>query len=489
MQRLQMLLSIPEDDRSPNSSRLNRWLYSWKFFILLTIISYLFAIAIRFIWVEQVKANPSFYWNDEIMISTNDGYYFAQGAKDYIKGEKLYPASPSELLISKVTAFLNETLPFSFETIILYMPAFFGSLIVIPIMLIGRALNITYVAFIASLIGGIARSYYNRTMVGYYDSDMLVVVLPTLVIALIIFAICLKEMRYIWRLSIIFILPLLMTASMEWYGNAYIFFTAFLCAVIFYTVVFERHRLFNYQLLILFMLGMLRFSYSTTAIVGLLLCLGFYLMSQKVDEKMRLNILWGLSGALFLYILSQGVFREIFYQVSSYVFRKVFADEAINLSFYGVLQTVREAAQIPFELFAARISGDKPLFYISTLGIVMMMIRYPILIVTLPLVAAGFIAMKGGLRFTVYTVPINALGLGYFLFLSAYYLVFLIQKYRVLTPPFKHSSTPPNMQTISKEGLRPLLYCLCSISLWHRTLHTSKPIKSLRYLTIQRCRY
>ena len=56
------------------------------------------------------------------------------------------------------------------------MPAFFGSLIVIPIVLIGKSIGQIEVGFIAALIASIAWSYYNRTMVGYYDTDLLNIV-------------------------------------------------------------------------------------------------------------------------------------------------------------------------------------------------------------------------------------------------------------------------------------------------------------------------
>ncbi len=54
--------------------------------------------------------------------------------------------------LSRVTALLVKILPFSFETIILWLPAFFGSLLVLPIMLIARVLNMEYAGF----IGGFA---------------------------------------------------------------------------------------------------------------------------------------------------------------------------------------------------------------------------------------------------------------------------------------------------------------------------------------------
>ncbi len=69
------------------------------------------------------------------------------------------------------------------------MPAFFASLIVIPLVLIGQSINRIEVGFIAALVGSIAHSYYNRTMVGYYDTDLLNIVLPVVLLWSLIWAI------------------------------------------------------------------------------------------------------------------------------------------------------------------------------------------------------------------------------------------------------------------------------------------------------------
>ncbi len=113
------------------------------------------------------------------------GYGYAEGARDVLsgthqKGDFSFIDTP----LSRVTALLVKILPFSFETIILWLPAFFGSLLVLPIMLIARVLNMEYAGFIGALLGGITWSYYNRTMVGYYDTDMLTIVLPNLTFGL-----------------------------------------------------------------------------------------------------------------------------------------------------------------------------------------------------------------------------------------------------------------------------------------------------------------
>ena len=110
-----------------------------------------------------------------------------------------------------------------------------------------------------------------------------------------------------------------------------------------------------------------------------------------------------------------GAFDDIFKKLQAYVFRvdSYSLKDELDLKFYNVVQTVREASAIPFETFANRISGHIVTFWISTLGVILMIIRWRVLIITLPMVGLGYLAYQNGLRFTVYAVPIYALGLGY----------------------------------------------------------------------------
>jgi dolichyl-diphosphooligosaccharide--protein glycosyltransferase/undecaprenyl-diphosphooligosaccharide--protein glycosyltransferase len=85
----------------------------------------------------------------------------------------------------------------------------------------------------------------------------------------------------------------------------------------------------------------------------------------------------------------------------------------LNLHFFSVVQTIREAGQIPFETFANRISGHIITFILSVLGFLYLSYRHKIILFALPMVGLGFLALSGGLRFTVYAVPILALGIAF----------------------------------------------------------------------------
>jgi dolichyl-diphosphooligosaccharide--protein glycosyltransferase/undecaprenyl-diphosphooligosaccharide--protein glycosyltransferase len=129
----------------------------------------------------------------------------------------------------------------------------------------------------------------------------------------------------------------------------------------------------------------------------------------------------GLAFALFLLT---GGFAPIWGQLKGYVFKnsvKVIG-ETMPLHFFSVMQTVREAGKIPFETFANRISGHPVAFILSCIGYILMVFRYRVMLLALPMIGLGFLAYVGGLRFTIYAVPGMAFGISYLLFLLSDFL-------------------------------------------------------------------
>ncbi len=372
---------------------------------LLILIAYTFSIAIRLIWVYQFHGEPSFFWNDQLMINTNDGYAYAEGARDIIAGfHQNNDLSYLNTALSKLTYSLTTILPFSFETIILYMPAFFGSLLVIPVLLIGRVLQQERVGFIAALLAGIVWSYYNRTMTGYYDTDMLTIVLPTFVLWALILTIQEQRNRYL------ILLPIFMILYSWWYNQSYSLNIAMATVLLFYTLIFERDNLFNYKALIFMLIALGMFAWYYKLAVALSLFGVFHFLPQASTRKAIFTLL----GIVIAVTLATGGLNPILYQIKGYIFREAIAAEPnLNLHFFSVTKTVREAGQISFETFANRISGHTITFLLSIVGYIMLSLRYRVMWLALPMIGLGFLAYKGGLRFTVYAVPVMALGMGY----------------------------------------------------------------------------
>ncbi|MDQ7083774.1 MAG: STT3 domain-containing protein [Sulfurovum sp.] len=373
--------------------------------MILIFIAYAVSIAVRLIWVYQFSGNDSFMWDGQLMINTNDGYYFAEGARDILNGTIAYKVDTAGAL-SIITVYLTKILPFSFETIILYMPAFLGSLLLVPIILIGYSLNRPYLGFIAGLFAAIVWSYYNRTMIGYYDSDMFNIVTPVFVLWSIIHALTTQKNRYLVLMIVIIV------ASQFWYAKNISLNTAMVFMAVVYVLVKDRNNIFNLKLITFALIGLALIPVYLKAILALVL-FGLFHYKDKLTHK----YIYPLAGFMFVLYLYSGAFYSILSSLNLYIFNRFFPAEVIqgvsSLQFFDVIGTVREAGAIPFETFANRISGHTITFLFSTIGVILLMVRYPILIISLPMVAMGFMAYKSGLRFTVYAVPIYALGFGY----------------------------------------------------------------------------
>jgi dolichyl-diphosphooligosaccharide--protein glycosyltransferase/undecaprenyl-diphosphooligosaccharide--protein glycosyltransferase len=394
-------------------SNLNQENKLTMFYIL---IAFTFSVTIRLIWIYQFFGYEPFIFNNEFMINTNDGYFWAEGARDLISGvdvnsvaqnfydkfHQFNDGSPVNTAASQMTAFFSLVLPFSFESIILYMPVFLSSLVVIPIILIAKKFKNLEMGLISALLASITWSYYNRTMIGYYDTDMLNIVLPMFLLWSIIWAINTKKDIYL----IITALDILVYRW--WYPQSYSLELSFFALILFYTLIWDRKNLYNYKLLAIMMFAMMNFDgfIRFPIVYGI-----YYIFKQKKYDK---YIYYILSLSILLFLLSGG-FNQVWAQLKGYVFKDTIlhSNSGLGLHFYSVMQTIREAGHIPFERFAQRISGHTITFALSFFGYLFLLYRHKIMLFSLPLVGLGFLASVGGLRFTIYAVPILAMGIAF----------------------------------------------------------------------------
>lgn len=371
--------------------------------LLLILIAYIFSIAVRLIWVYQFHGYEPFIYNNQFMINTNDGYYWAEGARDLLAGfHQAGDGSPMDQAASQLTYVFAKLLPFSFETIIFYMSAFMSSLLVVPVILISYSFKRLDVGFIAALLASIALSYYNRTMVGYYDTDMLNIVLPVLLLWSIIWAIGTNHDKFLLFTGVDIII------YRWWYPQSYSLESAFFALILVYALIFDRKNLFNFKLLAIMLFAMM----MTNGLIRLPIVVALYFIFK--NEKFNKYTFYILGAGVIAYLASGG-FEPIWLQLKAYIFRQSIQSESggLGLHFFSVAQTVREAGHVPFSEFASRISGSPVTFVLSVAGYVWLSYRYRIMLLALPLVGLGFIAAVGGLRFTIYAVVPMAFGIAF----------------------------------------------------------------------------
>lgn len=388
---------------------------SLGFFLFLMLLAYIFSVGVRLIWVFQFSGFEQFIWNDELMINTNDGYSFAEGARDILKGShEVNDLSPVTAPLSQLTAFLARIVPVNFETLILYMPTYIGSLLVVPIMFFARLFNQESVGFIAALIGSVVVSYYNRTMTGYYDTDMLVVVIPFLVVCLAIDVLQSENNKFL------FMAPVLVSCTILWHPAVLHVGNGLFVMVLFYMILFERKNKAFYQFLSIFIISLMTLDITIKLVLIGALNFLFVHFEKKLEVKVLIGIMF---LAIFGYIVLGGHGWVMGILESGYFTRVVINEIAPGIAFnyFEVLNTVREAGHIPFETFAHRLSGSTIGFLLSFIGYCVFIYRYKLAILSLPMVILGFFALRGGLRFTVFAVPLMAIGIAYLIIVMAQY--------------------------------------------------------------------
>ena len=398
-------------------SKLKEHFARYDSFYLFLVLAYTFSVLCRLYWVWWASDFDSFKFNDSLMIISNDGYVFAEGARDKIAGfhqpnDLSFIDSPLAIL----TYFVYKLTPFSFESIILYMSVFLSSLIVVPVLLIARIYGNLKAGFVAALLASVANSYYNRTMAGYFDTDMLVISLPMLLIYCMLRFIIKKD-----ALSLI-AMPLIMIFYLWYYPSSYTLNCALIALFVLYALVFHRKETIFYFAGVLMMITLSNEAwYYESALITLL----FALWGFK-NEWFKLKFIIVIFVFAFVFVALSGGFNAIWYQLSFYIFKSDVLNVAQSFAYFNVSQTIQEASNIGLSMFMQRISASELAFLLSCFGLVLLLKQHKSFILALPMLALGFLALRGGLRFTIYAVPVMALGFGFGLF----WLISQIQKFK-----------------------------------------------------------
>jgi dolichyl-diphosphooligosaccharide--protein glycosyltransferase/undecaprenyl-diphosphooligosaccharide--protein glycosyltransferase len=384
-----------------------------KLTIVFVFVAYVFSVLMRYIWIYKMQGNPNITWNGEFLILSPDGYVYAEGAKDILSGTVQNFNSRVTSSLSILTAFLVKNLPFSFETIIFYMSTFFSSLIVIPVFYITKRFGSNYLAFSAAIFSSIVVSYYKRTMSGYYDTDMLIIVLPMFIYWFLIEALSKKDKIF----SALAVLATL--AFSQWLASDIALNLSIVIMVLVYTLLFDRKSLFNYFLFILVLVAALPLSIIFKLPILLFVYTILY-FNEKLNKKVTIIVLFVVFIAFLVVaaMYNKIIFHLIIQKLSYYFAKGVDINNGLYFADSGSM--VMEVGNISYMEFAKRISGNIIIFIFSVVGYILMTLRHKIMIILLPMLMLGFISYgipgfipSAGLRFSFYATPVLAISLMY----------------------------------------------------------------------------
>ena len=201
------ILEIPRD-RSP-----------WYIILLLIVIAYLFSYWVRLEWIEfaqtsyldekgeQVFAHPEMVRDGVALPNTHDSFYFGSIVQKASFGmhqdNHLIPGVYVNGMITALPYWILKFFPdLTIEQLLLWLPVYVSGLVCIPLVLIGRLYGASGWGFFAACLAGVTHSYYNRTLAGYYDTDMFSITSPAFSMFFLLAASRKESVGYLWAATV-----------------------------------------------------------------------------------------------------------------------------------------------------------------------------------------------------------------------------------------------------------------------------------------------
>lgn len=400
--------------------------------VLLCVIAVAIGFFVRLAWIDWASGIESMHWEGQLQPVTHDSYYHGSAIRQHVEGrlvgvEGVPGVVSNHSLVQWPGMLARWILPVSTDTVLLWMPIFLAGLLAIPVLLIGRALGSVWWGFGAAVLSVTAVNYFERTMAGYYDHDMLSLTWMTMITWLLIEADQRASMNWLRAgvMGMIFV-PLLYAAGsiiaiglgLMWiiqrfvrfphspFTRSAIILVAFALALVPFSSgdTLTRH-LWPWLIAVAMVLvasRLLRRSPSPRFFIGAV-AVGLMLVAFTFPWAETLAKISTYAKGVDLGHRSHGVFSEI--------------------SYWDAHRTsIMEAMQVSSGEFGYRLLGSGWIALLAAAGYVVACIRRPLMVCLLPMAAVACFATLGGLRFITWgTVP-AALGASFLAFAIPRYL-------------------------------------------------------------------
>ncbi|MDY7000157.1 MAG: STT3 domain-containing protein [Thermodesulfobacteriota bacterium] len=385
---------------------------------------FLFSLGLR-MFEYPAWCSPEFTVSGEKLMATHDAYAWLAGAK----GTSRYATAP----LSRFVAFLNSVTGLSLGTIGFWLPVFFAPLAALPLCILAGRLGRPEAGLAAGLAAASSIGFFVRTRLGFLDTDVLTLFFATASgswFLLWLSPACRKtwppQKEYPERGGF--------ALSRFWAGAALLGMFLRFYTVYYYSsgrpIVWGLYLMSGAVGLVLakpgnrmpvlmglaLVLGV--WIYGLPALAVAVLIAGIAFFQPEAFQRHRLGLI--LAGVfLALLFLVQG-WRDMaaytglvgqYLKLSPVQETAVTAPSALRLP--SVIQSVREAATLPFLNVMDLIAGHWTLFILAMAGYAFLVWKRPLFLVWLPLLGLGIACFKLGTRFSMYAGPVAGLGLGF----------------------------------------------------------------------------
>ena len=406
------IISLPRDHASP--------------FVVLCFIlaAYLLSFWVRLEWIDYAQANytnelgetvflrPNMVKDGVALPNTHDSFYFGsvvqKAALGMHQNNDLLPGVYQNGMITALPYWLISLFPdLSIEHLLLWLPVYVSGLVCVPLVLIGRLYGSAVWGLGAACLAGITHSYYNRTLAGYYDTDIFAITSPAFSVFFLLAAARNQSTRYLLAAGVSLFLGRFFYGSIQAVTcSLCLGFLGYQVGVSFLTAWYDSskktllekalHALAQpFTVATIIVLSWVLFAESWSAgsvieatpimfFVGLLpLVISLFLLFTPSSHYLRNSFAHLLESKSLPYIAGilllvlaigvlpvanvgpfSGTWSKITGKLQSYsVVGKTgatMASEAEALKFLDVKTTIREASKIPQEVVRNRILADTP---------------------------------------------------------------------------------------------------------------------------------
>ena len=139
--------------------------------VCLLLFSYAFSVGARLLELPYWD-NPEYMLGEEYLLATHDAYHWIAGAAGFEFGAG---HSMSELVrvVSEMTGLVPANAGF-------WMPPFLGGLLAVAVFFWGAFLGFPFAGACAGVLSSLAPSFFARTMLGFYDTDLVILLFAVL---------------------------------------------------------------------------------------------------------------------------------------------------------------------------------------------------------------------------------------------------------------------------------------------------------------------
>lgn len=380
-------MTPPEPTAAPSPRRL----------LVAALLLYAFALAARIGPPAVALDLPVYRAGGEWLLVEPDGYLYLTGARDRLAGNPAAnPRAGEDRGLSVVTAALSRATGRSLGEVAFFLPAFAGSLLVVPVLLLGAGGGSLLAGVLAALLAATAWGHLYRTIPGYFTPEMLNVVLPTTAALCVVRSFESRRAGWGWGAFAALLL------WRVWYPPSMVVGAVLAATALALALASRRRDVAAWLPVSMLAAG----SAPLPAALAILLAVAAFAAHRRFP---RGAVAW-IAGAAVAGAAS-GRLGPILHAVRLYVLRLA-PDVAGDLRFQPTIDTVSEAQRAPLPALAEAMLGPPALLFAAALvGLALALRRRPALVVVLPLLAVGLSSLAFGLRFALYGVPVAALGL------------------------------------------------------------------------------